>query len=165
MFPFNVHDLPLIFRITRPDNMAPTTRNRKPAGRKARKIQHRPRRKNPVEKRSAPSSPQFKIAKSRPRILSKQALFKKSELTIVNHKPKAAESKGSPRMVKYQLATQWPSSEPFEKVCDPRYAGTSAITSLHPTPLARSNTSLANVQISTELSPEGSVASRLCLRS
>ncbi|OJI97196.1 hypothetical protein ASPVEDRAFT_119655 [Aspergillus versicolor CBS 583.65] len=97
--------------------MAPTTRNRKPARRKARKIQHRPRRKNRVEKRSAPSSPQLKIAKSRPRTLSKQALFKKSELTAVNHKPKAAESKGSPRMVKYQLATQWPSSEPFEKNC------------------------------------------------
>lgn len=133
MFPFNVHGLPLVFRITRPDNMAPTTRNQNPARRKARKIQHRPRKKNRVEKRSTPSSPQFKIAKSRPRTLSKQALLKKSGLTTVN--PKAAESKGSPRMVKYQLSTQWPSSEPFEKVCDLLYADTSAITPLHPTPL------------------------------
>lgn len=124
MFPLNVHDLPLVFRIARPDNMAPTTRNRKPARRKARKMQHRPRKKSCDEKRSIPRSPQFKIAKNRPQTLSKQALLKKSGLTTVNHKPKVAESKGSPRMVKYQLATQWPSSEPFEKVCDLLYAGT-----------------------------------------
>ncbi|OJJ63743.1 hypothetical protein ASPSYDRAFT_142513 [Aspergillus sydowii CBS 593.65] len=80
-------------------------------------MQHRPRKKSCDEKRSIPRSPQFKIAKNRPQTLSRQALLKKSGLTTVNHKPKVAESKGSPRMVKYQLATQWPSSEPFEKNC------------------------------------------------
>ncbi|KAL4781417.1 hypothetical protein BJX76DRAFT_363579 [Aspergillus varians] len=96
--------------------MAPTIGSPSPARRKPRKTQYRPRKKNRVGKRSS-NSRRSKLAQKHARTSSKPSVLAKSGLSTMNHKPKAAEGQVSPRMVKYQLITQWPSSEPFEKNC------------------------------------------------
>ncbi|KAL4915531.1 hypothetical protein BDW62DRAFT_188390 [Aspergillus aurantiobrunneus] len=97
--------------------MAPTTGKRRPARRKVRNVRHRPRHKNRVDKRSSLSSPRSILAKKHARTISKQVLLTESDPTKTGHTPKVVTSRPSPRMMKYNLATQWPSSEPFEKNC------------------------------------------------
>ncbi|KAL4873788.1 hypothetical protein BDV12DRAFT_159611 [Aspergillus spectabilis] len=121
MSAFHLHGLSLALRIIRPDNMAPTSANPVSRRKKAHKTHHRPR-KDRIVKRSALKSPRSILAQKHARTLAKQGVITKpgtsrSVLAITSPKPKTGESKASPRMMKYQLATKWSSSEPFEKNC------------------------------------------------
>ncbi|KAL4880902.1 hypothetical protein BJY04DRAFT_68038 [Aspergillus karnatakaensis] len=128
MSAFIFHDLPLALRITRPDNMAPSA-NPISARKKARKPRRRSK-KNRILKPSSPNSSRLVLAQKHARDLAKRGAITKpgtgrSVLTNSNKNPRATESKpnktaegrASPRILKYQLATQWSSSEPFEKNC------------------------------------------------
>ncbi|KAL2813734.1 pseudouridine synthase [Aspergillus granulosus] len=100
--------------------MAPTTP--RPARRKVRKVQTRSRRSR-VDKRSPLRSPRTLVAYKKPRTRAKRKAIAKPGgargflAAIVNNKAKPSNTNVSPRIVKYNLATQWPSSEPFEKNC------------------------------------------------
>ncbi|KAL2824939.1 hypothetical protein BDW59DRAFT_162130 [Aspergillus cavernicola] len=118
MSTINLHGLSLALRITHPNNMAP---NPPKSGRKkVRRIQHRPR-KHRIDKGSSPRSPRSSLAQRYARALGTQPRIAKpgsgGDILTVNPKPKPVEPKVSPRVVKYKIATQWPSSEPFEKNC------------------------------------------------
>ncbi|KAL2853340.1 hypothetical protein BJY01DRAFT_244128 [Aspergillus pseudoustus] len=100
--------------------MAPTTP--RPARRKVRQVQSRSR-KNRIDKRSSPRSPRTLLAHKKPRVQAKHKQIAKAGTArgvltaIVNNKSKPINTTVGPRIVKYKLATQWPSSEPFEKNC------------------------------------------------
>ncbi|KAL2796800.1 hypothetical protein BJX66DRAFT_131019 [Aspergillus keveii] len=116
MSAFNLHSLSLALRIAHPDlfNMAPTTP--RPARKKARQVHSRSRRHR-IDKRSSPRSPRTVLAHKKPRIRGKRRDIANpsSERASMNHK--TSKKKVSPRIVKYKIASQWPSSEPFEKNC------------------------------------------------
>ncbi|KAL2871793.1 DUF2293 domain-containing protein [Aspergillus lucknowensis] len=120
MSAFNLHDLSQALQMTKPDtfNMAPTTP--RSARRKVRKSHRRPGR-NGIDKRSFPRSPQAILPHKNSRTLAKQRRVAKPPRVPLaagnqKHKP-TTKSQVGPRIVKYKIATQWPSSEPFEKNC------------------------------------------------
>ncbi|KAL5342420.1 hypothetical protein BJX70DRAFT_320851 [Aspergillus crustosus] len=122
MSAFDSHRLSLALRITHPDNMAPISASpRSPRG-KARISHHRPR-KNRVFKRPSSNLPRSLLAQKHARNLAKRGVITKpgagrsSALAFANQKPKTVARKSSQRMLKYQLASQWASTEPFEKNC------------------------------------------------
>ncbi|KAI9368426.1 hypothetical protein BJX61DRAFT_546553 [Aspergillus egyptiacus] len=95
--------------------MAPTIS--KPARRKVRKGYSRHKRHR-IEKRSSPKSPRTLLGPTQTRSLAKRGkLLGSGRGLSVTPKPSPVESKPSPRIIKYKIATQWPSSEPYEKNC------------------------------------------------
>ncbi|KAL4795672.1 hypothetical protein BDV19DRAFT_362424 [Aspergillus venezuelensis] len=131
--------------------MAPTISTRKPISkasqraRRAPKFRKQHKKKNPgrIQKQTARSSPRSKLAQGRGSLLAKQAAKPRHKQALAvnntNNKPTSTRKvhdkdieiievipKPSPRAVKYQLATQWPSPEPYEVNClqrDPLPAG------------------------------------------
>ncbi|KAL4944447.1 hypothetical protein BDV06DRAFT_233279 [Aspergillus oleicola] len=126
-------------RITRPAQRA----------RRAPKFRKHQKKKDPnrVQKLASRSSPRSKLGQGHGRTLGKQTSKRKHKpalttSTTTNQKPTPTPTptpkaqaqaidvenkpKASPRTMKYQLATQWPSSEPYEVNClqrDPLPAG------------------------------------------
>jgi hypothetical protein len=156
MSAFNLHSLSLALRIAHPDlfNMAPATP--RPAQKKARQVHSRSRRHR-IDKRSSPRSPRTVLAHKKPRIRGKRRDIANpsSERASMNHK--TSKKKVSPRIVKYKIASQRPSSEPFEKV-RPQLS----IPLLRSPRMIQDCLSLTR-KTSTELSSARTVAGRLCV--
>lgn len=130
--------------------MAPTTNKSGPVKKKPKKFKHRSK-KHRVKKRPLPNSALAVIIPKQAPSLSSQEL-----LNQANRKPKPIENKLSSSAVDSKHPTQWPSSEPFEKV---RYM----LYPLHSLQIDH-RTGLAN-PLSTELPPEKSNASQIRIRS
>ncbi|KAL3467572.1 hypothetical protein BJX64DRAFT_248028 [Aspergillus heterothallicus] len=113
---------PALRKVIHPEtfSMAPTTPNS--ARRKVRRVQNRSRT-NRIDKRSSPKSPRSLLAHKKLNTRVKRKAVPRSGTArgvltaITNNKTKPINTNVGPRIVKYKLATQWPSSEPFEKNC------------------------------------------------